>query len=264
MSQLGLATAAGVSARHVSFVESGRAKPSRTMVLALARALDIPMRERNALLRVAGFSEVYNARPFEGGPELARVRLAVRFMLARLQPYPCIALDTLWNLVEANGAAWRLITHIRGSTPPLSGPNVARLLFSEGAKKSIVNWEEFAGAFVQRLHREGLERASSRDLVAELLSTPGWPRKWAHPDLDQPLSPFVPLVVREGLNTLTLFTAITTLGTPLDMTMQGLRLETYFPADDATDRALHDAADVEHLENGRREATRLDVHSPGE
>lgn len=242
LSQLDLAIAAGVSTRHLSFIESGRAQPSRQMLLMLAESLDVPLRERNALLHAGGFAEPYAATPLDA-PELASVERALRFLLERTEPYPCIVVDRHWNVLLANEAATRMLAWLVEPEQLLAMQplNAARFLFSEAVRPFLVNWEEVASSFIQRLHREALSGdATTKSLVKGLLATPGVPHDWRArtPDLEHASSPFVPVVLERGPLRLSLFTTITTLGTPLDVTLQEMRIETYFPADEATAQAL--------------------------
>jgi transcriptional regulator with XRE-family HTH domain len=240
LSQLDLSTRAGVSARHLSFVESGRARASRDMLHVLAEALDIPLRERNALLSAAGFASGYRESALEG-EDLATVRRALSTMLERLEPYPCTLLDRHWNVMQANVGATKLLLALLGAErlSAMQPLNAARLLFHPFVRPLVVAWEETAGAFVHRLHREALAGdAIAQSLVDELLALPGVPRRWQVPDLERPTLPVLPLKLLLGDVRLSLFTTITTLGTPLDVTLQELRIETYFPSDAATEIAL--------------------------
>jgi transcriptional regulator with XRE-family HTH domain len=240
MSQLELGMRAGVSTRHLSFVESGRANASREMLELLADALDVPLRERNALLGAAGFAQAYPESSLEG-EDLAAVRRALSSMLERLDPYPCIVIDRHWNVTLANGGAMRLLSAILApdELAQLQPLNAARLLFHPVMRPRVANWEAAAGAFVQRLHREALSGdPSSRALLDEVVSMPGVPKRWRMADLDRVSLPVIPVELVRGDVRFRLFTTLTTLGTPLDVTLQELRIETYFPADDATDAAL--------------------------
>lgn len=233
MSQLDLSIVAGVSARHVSFVESGRARPSREMLLVLGRALDLPLREQNALLEAGGFAASFGARGLDS-KELAVVARSVQTMLRHLDPHPSIALDAQWSILFANRAARWLFGAVVGGADVI-GANLARLAFSRPARERILNWGAVAGAFLERLRREALLDARSRALLDDLAATgviEGAPA--ATPDT----SPVIPVVVGAGGVELAFFTMVTTLGTPLDVTLQELRIETYFPNDESTERFL--------------------------
>ena len=238
MSQLDLAHTAGVSSRHLSFIESGRAKPSRDMLLVLAEALDVPLRERNALLQAAGFANVYRESALDD-PELAGVLQSLEQVVERMNPYPCAVLDGRWNLVRANHAAAVLLATFVPPEMLSPPPNLARLLFHPRLRESIGNWTEIAPSFLQRLHREALAGdEDTRKLIEELTAIEGVPSPWKVPDLATPPSAVLPLVLVKGDLRLELFTTISTLGTPLDVTLQELRLETYLPMNAATADAL--------------------------
>src|SRR5882672_8055562 len=204
-SQLDLAVEAGVSTRHLSFIETGRAQPSREMVLLLARALDVPLRDRNDLLTSAGFAPVYRATSLEA-PALAQVRRALDFILRQQGP-----------------------------------PNAMRLMFHpSGFRPYIVNWEATAASLIQWLHRDAVSGRGddeTRRLLDELLAYPDVPRQWRSLDLEASTAPFLPIeFARDGLR-LRYFTTLTSLGTPHDITLQELRIESFFPADEATEEA---------------------------
>jgi transcriptional regulator with XRE-family HTH domain len=243
-SQLKLAERAGVSARHISFLEIGRAQPSREMVVALARALEVPPQQRNAWLRAAGFAELYAASALDAKALEPALR-ALKFVLARHEPLPALVIDAGWDVQLSNRAARRLFSSFV-LTPPAPSLNVLRLLFDPaGLRPFVVNWAEIAGVLIDRLHREALgaaETAPVRNLLAALLATPGLPAEFAAPELSAQTLPFVPLILeRDGLR-LSLFSLISSFGTPLDLTLHDLRIETLLPADEATRLALESAA----------------------
>jgi transcriptional regulator with XRE-family HTH domain len=242
MSQLGLSGEAGLSTRHLSFVETGRAQPSRELVLALSRALEVPLRARNELLTAAGFAPIYRETTLDA-PELAQVRRAVDFILRQQEPYPALVLDRHWNMLLANAAMGRVLgLFLRPEEAAAAGaPNVMRLTYHpQGLRAWIVNWEETASAYIQWLHRDLLRTgdARTRQLLDELLAHPGVPREWLDIDLDASTEPFLAMAFRKGDVSLSFFTTIASLGTPYDVTLHELRVESFFPADDATDRAL--------------------------
>ena len=239
-SQLDLAAEAEISSRHLSFLETGRAQPSRDMVLRLAEVLDVPLRERNPLLAAAGFAPMYRETDL-GSPALATVRKSIEFLLERHNPYPAVLVDRHWNLkLQNRGATIALGVFADVITPPI---NVMRAMFV-GMRPFITNWDEIAPVMIQRLHREALAAgdARSRALLDEILKMEGIPAEWRVADLDHETPVIVPLCVRRGDLELKLFSTVTTLGTPLDITLQELRLETFFPADEATDERLRELA----------------------
>jgi transcriptional regulator with XRE-family HTH domain len=241
MSQLTLATEAEISARHLSFLETGRAQPSREMVLLLAGVLDVPLRARNAMLAAAGYAPIYRETAL-GAPELIQVRRALGFMLAQQEPYPALVVDHHWNLLMQNEGAGRvfgLFLDPEAIAQVPGPPNVVRMTFHpQGLRRYIVNWEALAGPLIQQIHREavgGIPDEATRQLLEEVLSYPGVPARWGVPDAKAQSAPFLPLALSKGDLSLRFFTTIATLGTPQDITLQELRVECFFPADDVTE-----------------------------
>ncbi len=242
MSQLDLAVEAGVSSRHISFIETGRAQPSREMVLLLARVLDVPLRDRNDLLTAAGYAPMYRATDLEA-PAMAQVRRALDFILRQQEPYPALVLDRHWNVLQVNEGSARVQAYFLdpAAVAELGPPNAMRLMFHPRAfRPYIVNWEATAASLIQWLHRDavsGFGDAETRGLLEELLSYPDVPRHWRSLDLDTSTAPFLPIEFRKGELELRYFTTLTSLGTPHDITLQELRIESFFPADEATEEA---------------------------
>ncbi len=238
LSQLALAMRADVSTRHLSYVENGRSTPSREMVLLLGSALDLPLRERNRLLGAAGFAAVYSEEPLES-EALGAARRAIEFLLARHEPYPALAMDRHWNLVAPNPAALRLFAPLLGVEPgtaPLPALNAVETLFDpRGLRPSVLNWDEVAGDLVQRLHREALVDPGAKALLERCLAYEGVPHEFRAPDPGAAQSPLLLLHLRFGEAELRFFSALTTLGTAHDVTLEELRIETWFPADAATE-----------------------------
>jgi transcriptional regulator with XRE-family HTH domain len=238
MSQLALANEAGISARHLSFVESGRSNPSREMVLTLAEALDVPLRERNALLQAAGFAAHFSQSGVDSA-ELAGVLGTLEAVLERMEPFPCVVLDSQYTVLRGNAAAMRLIGTFVDPSLLNGPPNLMRLLFAPQMRPHIANWEQIAPMFIQELHRAALAgHGGTRALLEEVLEQPGVPARWRAADLDHRAPVVVPLVLRKGELELSLFTLLATLGTPLEVTLQELRVETYLPSDAKTAAAL--------------------------
>jgi transcriptional regulator with XRE-family HTH domain len=243
LSQLGLAMEAEVSTRHLSFVETGRAQPSREMVLLLARALDVPARARNELLTAAGFAPIYRERGLEA-PELADVRRALEFMLRQQEPFPALVLDGGWNIVLSNGGAQRLLSLFlpAAEIDALGVPNAMRLFYHpRGMRPYIVNWEPTAAALIQWLHRDvmrGVGEPETRRLLEELLSYPDVPRQWRMLDLDAARAPFLAVELAKGDVRLSFFSLLAGLGVPYDITLHELRVECFFPADPASEARL--------------------------
>lgn len=241
-SQLALALEAGVSARHLGFLEVGRSRPSREMVLLLADALDVPLRERNTLLIAAGFAPVYRETGLTA-PELGHAHRALRLILDHHEPFPAVVMDPLWNLVLTNRGADRFFERLLPS-PPAGPPNVVRLMFDpQGLRPFVANWEEAAGALLRRVHREALggapDEATGR-LLEEVLAYPDVPRRWRTPEsLGLTPPPLVAIQFRKGDLAMDWFSTVTTLGTPQDITLQELRIECFFPANAETEAAAH-------------------------
>lgn len=242
LSQLKLATEADISQRHISFLESARSQPSRELVLKLGIVLDVPLRHRNGMLLAAGFAPAYQERHLSD-PEMAAVRKALDFMLAQAAPYPALVVDRLWNLVMANAPAAAMMRFFLGlpddAPIPCDGSvNVVRMtLDPHGLRPAIVNWEEVCADQLQWIAREALgdgPGSEAQALLEELLALPGVHAAGRVPNLERRALPFLPVTLsRDGVE-LNLFTTITTLGTPRDVTVHELRLESFFPADDAT------------------------------
>ena len=242
VSQLALALDAEISSRHLSFVETGRSHPSREMVLLLAEVLDVPPRARNDLLAAAGYAPIYRESSLDA-PEMAQFRRALDFILRQQEPYPAIVLDRYWNILLANEGADRFVGFFLdpSTADTLGPPNALRLICHPHALRPfIVNWEATAAALIQWLHRDLLRSADPgiRLLLDELLAYPDVPHNWRALDLDAPTGPFLAIEMQKGETRLSFFSTLTTLGTPYDITLHELRIESYFPADDATDTAL--------------------------
>ncbi len=245
MSQLTLATEAGISTRHLSFLETGRAQPSREMVQLLAGMLDVPLGDRNALLVSAGYAPAYGERPLSA-PELEPVRRALQFTLRQQEPFPALVVDGEWNVVMRNEGAARIFDlFIAPDCDDDQTPNVMRTVFCpDGLRRYIVNWEELAECLVNSLHRQ--VAATGSDAMArlrdELLGYPGVPARWSVPDPTITMPPLVGMQLRKDDLSLTFFSMITTLGTPRDVTLQQLKIECFFPADVATEQLARSLA----------------------
>lgn len=245
LSQEALAHEGGISQRHLSCLESGRAAPSREMVLHLGHALDVPLRERNLLLTAAGFAPAYASGSLEG-PELAAVSRAVDLMLDGLAPCPALALDRDWNLVRANDAALATFSafvdldQAFARTNPSGAANVLRLMFHpEGLRPAIGDWARSGPILLDRIRREVAADPTWRlgpSLLEELteLADLGELRT---PLLEAPDPVLTMTLERDDLR-LELFSTVATFGTAQDVTVQELRIETFFPADAATRTAL--------------------------
>jgi transcriptional regulator with XRE-family HTH domain len=250
LSQLALAVDAEISARHLSFIETGRAQPSRDMVLLLSRVLEVPPRGRNDLLTAAGYAPVYRETGLEA-PEMADVRRALDFILAQQEPYPGLVIDGHWNILMTNGGARRLMSLFldADAVAAVGGrPNAMRLFYHpRGMRPWIVNWEATAAALIQWLHRDlarGIGDAETSRLLEELLSYPDVPQKWRTLDLDAAPAPFLAVELYRAPTRLTFFSTLTTLGVPYDITLHELRVECFFPADRESEALLRAPGDT--------------------
>jgi transcriptional regulator with XRE-family HTH domain len=237
LSQLDLACEAEISTRHLSFLETGRSLPSREMALRLAERLDVPLRERNALLVAAGYAPAYPERPLND-PSLGSARKAVDLVLAGHEPYPALAIDRHWTLVAANNAVPALMA---GADPSLSQPpiNVLRLsLHPAGLSARIANLAEWRSHVLARLRRQIEATADPvlEELLNELCGYPA-PAEVAG-DNEEYAGVVVPfrLITEHGV--LSFISATTIFGTPVDITLSELAVESFFPADAATAKAL--------------------------
>jgi transcriptional regulator with XRE-family HTH domain len=243
-SQLDLALDVGVSARHLSFVENGRSRPSPELVLAVADELEVPLRERNTLLLAAGYAPRYGETPL-GAAEMARVRASLQRVLDGHDPYPGVVIDRLWNVVLANRAAGLLTA---GVPAPLLGPslNVFRVcLHPDGLAARTRNFPDWSRYLLGQLHRLTVLTGdgSLRALADEVATYPNLPppRDWRHAAPEEPQL-LVPVTVDTGVGDLSMFTTLTTFGTPQDITLAELAVELFYPADDASDAMLRAAA----------------------
>jgi transcriptional regulator with XRE-family HTH domain len=248
LSQLGLAGLAEISQRHLSFLESGRAKPSRDMVLRLAAVLQLPLRQQNELLLLAGFAPVWRESDL-AAPELVAVSRALDHMLAQQEPYPAFVVDRRWNLLRANAGAARLIELLSGPTPPqpatANAVNLADALMSPaGLRPTIVNWDEVALYFLRGVQADAFADGTpeTAGLLRRLLAYPGVPSLAQAPTLEDPQAPVLAIHFRKEATSLRLFTTIATLGTPQDVTVQEIRIECFFPADDESARLFREGA----------------------
>lgn len=236
-SQLDLSFDAGVSQKHISFVESGRSTPSRQMLLDLAQALDIPLRERNALLLAAGYAPVYADGALDG-PAMASIHKALQRMLRQHEPFPAIVMDRYWNVLMTNDAAPRLFNRFIDLDARPRPRNLLHLMFDPaGMRPFIANWPEAGRSLLARVHREALGSvidAATRTLLDELSRYPGVMSEWRAPTPGTTL-PMIPLAFAKGGVSLNYFSMVTTVGTPQTIAAEELRLECLFPADEATE-----------------------------
>ena len=243
MSQLDLALEAEISTRHLSFVETGRSQPSREMVMHLAERLDVPLRDQNQLLVAAGYAPVFAERDLDD-PEMQAARRAVDLVLAGHEPHPAIAVDRHWTLITGN----RMVPLFLEGVPEqmLEPPvNVVRLsLHPNGLAGSVANYRQWRAHFVDRLRRQ-LEATADPHLSALLDEVNAYP----YPDIEDEETDAedlggvaIPFRLRTSLGTLSTYTTTTVFGTPVDITLQELEIESFFPADSRTAEILREYA----------------------
>jgi len=239
LSQLDLALEANVSSKHVSFLETGRNRPSREMILRLSQVLEVPLRDRNLLLNCAGFAPAYRESALDS-PVVDQAMEAINRILDKQDPYPAIVVDADWALVRQNSGADALGQIFLPGTPAI-GTNVFEILFSsEALQPFVVNWAELSSTLLMRLYRDSLGpagRDSCRALLEKLLALPTTPANWRDIAGHLPTGPVAEMVLKKDDTQLSFFTTVTTFGTAQDVTLQELRIESYFPSDDVT-RAL--------------------------
>lgn len=242
LSQLDFSFRAKVSQRHLSHIETGKAQPSRDMVVRLADALGMPLRERNGLLVAAGYAPEYPERPLSA-MELAPVSRAVDSILEHHEPFPAFVLDRHWNILRTNRAAELVGEFLQGGS---AHENMVRKFFDPDDLRSVVaNWEEVARDLLRHLREEIAAVPSDRTaraLLDEALSYPGVPEEWLELEPGTSASPVLTVEFRKEDRRLRFFSTITTFGTARDVTVEELRIESAFPADDATERFCRELA----------------------
>lgn len=238
LSQMALALDAEISPRHLSFIETGRAKPSTATIGRLAERLELPLRARDALLVAAGFAPQHGERPLDA-PVMARAREAVTRILKGHEPYPAVAVDRHWNIVAANDAIGLFTEQV---APALlePAPNALRLaLHPDGLAPQIANFGEWRAHILDRLDRQ-IDASGDADLAALRDELAGYPGRGDEPT-QEPGAIWVPLVLDTVGGRFSFVSTITIFGTPLDVTLSELAIEAFFPADDESARRLHEA-----------------------
>ena len=247
LSQLDLALAAEVSARHVSFLETARAQPSPEMVLRLAATLRLPLRDQNALLRAAGHVPAF-AEPALSEQLDEPVRNAIARMLEQQEPYPMLVMNRRYDVLRMNAAASRLFARLTLDPSAVSAqPNIFHGLFDPRLSRCfVIDWAETAHQLLSRLHLEALERAHDDELsslVRQLFEYPDVPASWRQPDLGSPPAATFSIRMRRDALEVAFLTTISVFAAPGNVTLDELRLESYFPLDDATARACQQLRD---------------------
>lgn len=247
-SQLDLALSAGVSARHVSFLETGRAKPSEEMILLLAATLDIPLRDRNELLRGAGFPPHFDEPKLDALEDQA-VERTIAHMLAKHEPFPMMLLDPTYQILRVNRAATRLFGMVvKGE---LIGQNALIAFFDPeaGLRPFVVDWHDAARELIARVHRETLYHPHDErlaEVLKRLLAYPDVPKEWQRPDFSRKSAAVLPFRFRVGDIEVGFLTTMMKFNTPQNITIDELQIESYFPIDDVTEQlcmAMAAAAD---------------------
>jgi transcriptional regulator with XRE-family HTH domain len=235
MSQLDLALTTEISPRHLSCVETGKARPSRETIDRLAESLEIPLRERNALLVAAGFAPVYRESKLSS-LDMKPVRQAVECIVQQQEPYPALVMNRYWDVLIANDASMRVLGTLMGR--PSAHSNIIRQVFDPADVRSIImNWEEVAGELIRHLHDEIASQPNdlqAKALLNEALAFPGVPAYWRSRKLDALPQPLLTTIFGNERVELRFFSTVTTFGTPRDITLDELRIECLFPADEST------------------------------
>jgi transcriptional regulator with XRE-family HTH domain len=242
LSQLDLACEAEISARHLSFVETGRAQPSRAMLLRLAEQLEIPVRERNVLLVAAGYAPLFPERALDA-PEMAQARAAIEIILEGSKPYPAYALDRHWNIVASNGALPQLFENVDAALlePPI---NVVRVsLHPKGVAPYVLNFPQWRAHMLARLRRQ-IDLTADPGLIALLDEVLSYPSPGGQPPPARLRAPemVVPFVMRLNAGVVSFFSTTMVFGTPVEVSLSELALESFFPADAATDALVKELA----------------------
>ncbi|HWT35981.1 MAG TPA: helix-turn-helix transcriptional regulator [Paraburkholderia sp.] len=240
VSQLDLSLEAGISQRQISFIESGRSVPGRDTLLILAQALDVPLRERNALLLAAGYAPMYSEAPWNA-QEMHSVVRALERVVRQHDPFPALVMDRHWNVLMTNDAAPRFFGRFIDMAARQGPRNMLHLMFDpQGMRPFVADWDSVARSLLQRVHRESVGHVvddTTKHLLDELLAYPDVPRDWKthHVNAAAPTMPVIPMdFVIEG-RVLRYFSMVTTVGAPQHVAAQELRLECMFPADDETE-----------------------------
>lgn len=242
LSQLDLGLAADVSARHISFLETGRARPSKEMLLTLAATLDIPLREQNTMLSAVGFEAVYQEPGLGQNKAIDRV---IERMLKKHEPYPMVVMNSAYDLINTNQSAQRLLQAFIAKPSAIKLPlNLYDVLFNPDLVRPFVkNWASFAKKMLARIHREAILNAHNShltDLVEKLLSYPGVPPEWRVPDFTESSEPYLVLELKNEQYEVNFLSIMTTFSAPQNITAQEILIETLFPSDDQTEKVCHE------------------------
>jgi transcriptional regulator with XRE-family HTH domain len=239
-SQLGLALDAGISQRHLSFIESGRSVPSRHALESIVQSLDVPLRERNAVFLAAGYAPVYTEAAWDA-KEMQSITRALDRMLRQHDPFPAVVMDRHWNVLTTNASTPHFFGSFIDMAARTGRRNLLHLFFDpDGMRPFVVDWETVASTLIQRVHRElvgGVLDEQSHALLDELFAYPGVNPSWRlrGSGVSAPNLPMIPIGFRKNGETLRYFSMIATVGAPQSVAAQEMRVESMFPADDETE-----------------------------
>lgn len=239
-SQIDLSLDTGVSQRHLSFIESGRSIPSRETLVAVAEALDVPLRDRNALLLAAGYAPFYSEKAWDAS-EMQGLTQAIQRMLRQHDPFPAVVMDRYWNVLMSNESAPRFFNSFIDMNSRKGPRNLLHLMFDpHGMRPFLEDWESLARSLIQRVHRESIGRlvdAKTRQLLAELMDYPGVKSEWRNPAVPD-IAPATPVIGYRFIwsgRVLNYFSMVATVGSPIAVAAQELRIECMFPTDPETE-----------------------------
>lgn len=236
LSQMDLALDAGVSSRHLSFIETGKAQPSRDILARIADTLEMTLRDRNALLMAAGYAPRYTESAL-ANPDLAPMRRAIEAMLKQQEPYPAFLMNRHWDIVMANDAALRMNRWLLAGRDSPHRNMLHNVFDPQDLRGALANWEEVAGHLLAHLHKLVATTPNddkARGLLDAVLSYPGVPQQWRQRDLHSVPAPLLETIFERDGQRVAFFSTITTFGTPRDVTLEELHVESCFPSDDAS------------------------------
>lgn len=245
LSQADLAHDIETPPRHISFLETGRANPSRNMVARVASALDVPLRDRNALLKAAGYADVYSTHALSDA-EMLQLRQAVTHMIKAQNPYPSFVIDSRWNVLDANDGGQDVMALVADEfpfEPSVTPVNMLDAVFSpDGFRSHISNWERYARHFIQRLHRQSASGQELDKILDRVRTHSGLPSDWWKFDVGYVDTPMLPIEMIINGHDMTFFTVVSAIALPTSALAQELMVETMFPANAETEALLFEAA----------------------
>ncbi|UGQ44573.1 helix-turn-helix domain-containing protein [Massilia endophytica] len=246
-SQLDLALESDTSARHLSCIETGKAQASRNLLMRLADVLDMPLRERNALLRAGGYAPKFPETSLDS-PRMEQINRAIQFILDQQEPYPAFLMNRHWDVLAATRGAFNICNFLRDGRPEKHTNMLLSAFDPDDVRGAIVNWDDVASTLIGHLHAlvsNSPTDTRARALLDEILAFPDIPDRWRCRDLDTPPAPLLNTVFRHRGVTLQFFSTITTFGTPRDITAEELHIESCFPMDEDTARFCRELAQGE-------------------